>query len=130
MRIPHLLLAEALLAGDGPAPHVYLYAFGHSGPDGVRRAGHGSDMTFFFDNVRQAPAFAGPHAAPLVAAMAGSLVALARSGDPNHEGLAAWPGYDTADRPTMVFDLESHVALDPMGAERRAWDKVGGTGIM
>ena len=55
-------------------------------PDGVERAGHGSDMPFFFDNLDKAPASDGPHAAPLVRAMSGALVALARSGDPNHDG--------------------------------------------
>ena len=92
------------------------------GLDGVERAGHGSDMPFFFDNLDKAPASDGPHAAPLVRTMSGALIALARTGDPNHEALPNWPGYSEADRATMVFDVEPHVERDPMAAERRAWD--------
>jgi para-nitrobenzyl esterase len=130
MRVPHIRLADALLDGGSPQPHVYLFAFGGPGPDGVVRSGHGSDMTYFFDNIKQAPVFDGPHAAPLVRALSGALIALARSGDPNHEGIPDWPGYSTAHRPTMIFDVESRLATDPMGAERRIWDGIEGLGLM
>jgi para-nitrobenzyl esterase len=56
--------------------------------------------------------------------MSGALVALARTGNPNHDGLPAWPPYSTTDRPTMVFDVESHLEHDPMSAERRVWEGV------
>ena len=79
-------------------------------------------MPFFFDNLDKAPASDGPHAAPLVQATSGALIALARSGDPNHAGLPSWPGYSTSERPTMLFDVESHVEADPLAAERRVWD--------
>ena len=54
--------------------------------------------------------------------MSGALVALARSGDPNHAELPAWPGYSESDRATMVFNVEPRVENDPMAAERRAWN--------
>jgi para-nitrobenzyl esterase len=130
MRVPHIRLADALLDGGSPQPHVYLFAFGGPGPDGVVRSGHGSDMAYFFDNIKQAPVFDGPHAAPLVRALSGALIALARSGDPNHEGIPDWPGYSTAHRPTMILDVESRLATDPMGAERRIWDGIEGLGLM
>jgi para-nitrobenzyl esterase len=128
-RIPAVRLAEALLVGGGPAPYFYLYAHGRQSPDGVVRAGHGSDMWYFFDNVSVGPAFAGPHADPLVHAMAGSLVALARQGDPNHQGLATWPPYDTTDRSTMILNVESRVETDPMRAEREAWQDIATIGL-
>ena len=46
-------------------------------------------MPFFFDNLDKAPAADGPHAAPLVRAMSGALVALAPHGDPNHDAIPA-----------------------------------------
>ena len=54
--------------------------------------------------------------------MSGALVALARTGDPNHDAIPPWPPYSTADRATMLFDVEPHVEKDPMGAERQVWD--------
>ena len=122
MRIRHIRYAEALLDGGATNPRMYLFDFRRPSLDGVERAGHGSDMPFFFDNLDKAPASDGPHAAPLVRAMSGALVALARSGDPNHEGLPSWPGYSTSERPTMIFDVESRLESDPMSAERRVWD--------
>ena len=80
MRIRHIRYAEALLDGGATNPRMYLFDFRRPGLDGVERSGHGSDMPFFFDNLDKAPASDGPHAAPLVRAMSGALVALARVG--------------------------------------------------
>ena len=122
MRVPHIQYTEALLAGGAVDPRMYLFDLRQPGLDGVERAGHGSDMPFFFDNLDKAPASDGPHAAPLVRTMSGALIALARSGDPNHEALPNWPAYTEADRDTMIFNVECRVERDPMAAERRAWD--------
>ena len=121
MRIRHIRYAEALLDGGATNPRMYLFDFRRPSADGVERAGHGSDMPFFFDNLDKSPASDGPHGAPLVRAMSGALVALARSGDPNHDAIPSWPGYSTPDRATMVFDVESRVEHDPMSAERQLW---------
>jgi para-nitrobenzyl esterase len=124
MRMRHIRYAEALLDGGARSPRMYLFDFRRPSLDGVPRAGHGSDMPYFFDNVDKAPMADGPHAQPLVRAMSGALVALARTGDPNHDGMPAWPVYSTSERATMVFDVEPRVELDPLGAERRVWDTV------
>jgi para-nitrobenzyl esterase len=122
MRIRHIRYAEALLAGGATNPRMYLFDFRRPSLDGVDRAGHGSDMPYFFDNIDKAPMADGPHAQPLVRAMSGALVALARTGDPNHDGIPAWPAYSTSERATMVLDVEPHVEHDPLGAERRVWE--------
>jgi para-nitrobenzyl esterase len=124
MRIPHIRFTEALLAGGNQAPRMYLFDFRRPSDDGVPRAGHGSDMPYFFDNIDKAPMAAGPHAGSLVQAMGGSLVALARSGDPNHAALPPWPNYSVSERATMLFDTPCHVEHDPLGAERRVWETV------
>ena len=123
MRIPHIRYAEALLHGGAVDPRMYLFDYRQPGPDGVERAGHGSDMPFFFDNLDKAPVADGPHAAPLVRAMSSSLVALARTGDPNHDAIPTWPTYSIPDRATMVFDVESRVEHDPMSAARVLWEQ-------
>jgi para-nitrobenzyl esterase len=125
MRVPHVHLAEAVAEGHGRV-FMYRFAWGGPGPDGVVRSGHGSDMPFCFDNVDAAPAFAGPHAAPLVQAMSGALVALARDGRPGHLGTPMWPAYETGLRATMRIDVEPDLEFDPDGDERVLWDAVAG----
>ena len=123
MRIPHVRLAEAVGEGHGRA-FMYRFAWGSPGPDGVVRSGHGADMPFCFDNLDAAPAFGGPHATPLVRAMSGALIALARDGRPGHLGTPMWPAYDPELRATMRIDIEPELEFDPDGAERVLWDAV------
>jgi para-nitrobenzyl esterase len=123
MRIPHVRLAEAVTEGRGRA-FMYRFAWGAPGPDGVVRSAHGSDMPFCFDNLANAPGFAGPHAAPLVQAMSGALVTLARDGRPGHLGTPMWPAYEDGLRATMRIDVEPALEFDPDGEERALWDDV------
>lgn len=119
MRVAHIRVAEALAESGAEDPYMYLFAWGYPSPDGVRRSGHGIDMTFCFDNLDVTPAFDGPHAAPLVAGLSGALVALARNGAPS------WPAYTTTDRATMVIDVDCRVEYDPYRAEREVWTAYG-----
>ena len=114
MRIPHIRYAEALLDGGATNPRMYLFDFRRPGLDGVERAGHGSDMPFFFDNLDKAPASDGPHAAPLVRAMSGALVALGAIGrsEPRRDSRRGRPTR-RRDRPTMIFDVEPRVETRP-----------------
>jgi para-nitrobenzyl esterase len=129
MRIPHIRIAEAKLEAGGSPVYMYLFGWGFPDPTGRIRSPHGLDMPYFFDNLDKAPAADGPHAAPLVRATSGSLVELARVGDPNHESLPMWPQYSLPHRATLRFDVESTVVLDPFGAERLAWDGVETVGL-
>jgi para-nitrobenzyl esterase len=81
-------------------------------------------MPYFFDNVDKAVIAQGDHASELVAAMCGSLVSLAYTGDPNHDGLQQWPTYTHEERPTMIFDTPCSLCSDPFGAERLLWQDV------
>jgi para-nitrobenzyl esterase len=56
--------------------------------------------------------------------MADAWTRFARTGDPNGPGLPHWPTYDAEHHATMAFDLHSNVMLDPLAAERKAWDGV------
>jgi para-nitrobenzyl esterase len=124
MRIPHVRLSEAKLAGGGAPTWMYSFAWGHPDPTGRVRSGHGSDMPYFFDNVDKASLAAGPHAVPLVTATSRALTAFAYSGDPNHDELPEWPSYTLEVRSTMRFDTPSLVEADPNGVERLCWDGV------
>jgi para-nitrobenzyl esterase len=55
--------------------------------------------------------------------MVGAWTSMARTGDPEHEGLP-WPAYDTDRRATAVLDRTVAVEDDPEGELRALWDEV------
>jgi para-nitrobenzyl esterase len=105
-----------------PAP-VYMYWFGWNTPvlDGRPRSFHASDLAFVFDNTDRCAAMTGgtPEARALAARMSDAWVAFARTGDPNHPGLPAWPRFDARRGALMLFDNEPVVLDDPDRAARR-----------
>jgi para-nitrobenzyl esterase len=88
------------------------------------RAPHTVDIPFFFDNLALAPGMVGASpedvasAQPLATAMSESLIAYARTGDPNHSGLPHWPPYDLIRRSTMIWNSPPRVVGNPRGNER------------
>ena len=56
----------------------------------------------------------------LAAQMSGALVAFAKTGKPAHAGLAEWPAYTPATRPTMVFENERASVKNDPDKEARA----------
>ena len=48
----------------------------------------------------------------------------ARSLEPGHAEIPAWPAYDIAQRATLIFDRTCELAHAPLDAERAAWDGV------
>lgn len=86
---------------------------------------HSTDIQFFFANTDRMPITSSdPSSSGLAAHMADALIAFARSGNPSHPGLPAWPAYDWHRRPTMVFERQCEVVDDPRPLERKAWDCV------
>jgi para-nitrobenzyl esterase len=106
-----------LKAAQNAAP-VYMYWFGWKTPvlDGRPLAYHCQDLAFWFDNIDLAAQATGgtDEARDLAARMSRALVAFARTGNPNHEGLPRWPAFTAADKPTMIFENgRSAVQNDP-----------------
>ncbi len=128
-RIPHIRIAEAKVEAGGAPAYMYAFAWGQPDPSGTIRSPHGMDMPYFFDNIEKAPVAAGPHAEPLVKTMSGSLAALARTGNPNHEALPSWPAYTLDRRTTLCFDVAPAVEDDPRGAERACWPGISLSGL-
>lgn len=88
---------------------------------GKWRAPHTLDIPLVFDNVAYGAdqTGGGPDAQKVADAMSESLLAFARSGNPNNPQIPFWPQFNLQDRPTMLFDLTPKVEDDPRGAERR-----------
>jgi para-nitrobenzyl esterase len=82
------------------------------------------EIPFVFDHVDNATFMNGRGADryALAGQMAEAWVSFARTGNPNHPGLADWPAFDGTRRSTMVFDMECRAVSDPYGEERRALD--------
>lgn len=118
--------AERKAAQDAGA--VYMYRFDWNIPilGGKLGAPHGATVPFVFRTVDAARSMVGlgPERRTLSDRMSAAWIAFARTGDPNHGGLPAWPRYDAAARATMIFDNECRVVNDPDRAERLAMGAV------
>jgi para-nitrobenzyl esterase len=117
-----ILQTERKAAQNG-AP-VYAYWFGWKTPvlDGRPLAFHCQDLAFWFDNIDlcvQATG-GGDEARKLASQMSGALVAFARTGDPNHDGIPKWAAFTAGNRAMMIWDAASDVKIDPDREARQA----------
>jgi para-nitrobenzyl esterase len=125
-RMPAVRLAEAQV-GHQPNVRMYLFTFATSALGGALGACHALEVPFVWDNLdaQGAAMFVGevgPGERQLAARMADAWVSFARDGHPVAAGLPEWPSYDTADRATMRFDVDTvEVLEDPMASEREVW---------
>lgn len=124
-RIPAIRLAEAQLVHQPANTFSYLFEWSSTAFDGRLGSCHALEIPFVFDNLDQGGVemFTGPDAPQALAdAMHRSWLAFARHGNPNHDGIPAWPAYDLADRATLHFGDSVRVEHDPAPAARAAWD--------
>jgi para-nitrobenzyl esterase len=56
--------------------------------------------------------------------MMDAFIAFARSGNPNHRRLPAWPTYRLPERATMIFDVQTRAVNDPRQWERELFARV------
>lgn len=87
---------------------------------------HGLDIPLVFATLATEGALTGTGegAQATSRAMSDALLAFARTGNPNHEGLPQWRPYRLERRSTMVFDASSRLVDDPRGEERRLFARV------
>jgi para-nitrobenzyl esterase len=115
-----------LKAKQNGAP-VYAYWFGWKTPvlDGRPLAYHCQDLAFWFDNIDlclQATG-GGEDARKLASQMSRALVAFARTGDPNHDGIPKWTPFTEASRAMMIWDTTADVKIDPDREARLALER-------
>jgi para-nitrobenzyl esterase len=111
----------AAKSAQNTAP-AYLYWFTWQTPilDGRPRAFHCAELSFVFANTDRCASMTGggQRARELGARMADAWIQFARTGDPNHPEMPNWSAFSSEAVPTMVFDDETHLALDPDKDER------------
>jgi para-nitrobenzyl esterase len=120
-RIPALRLADAHPAA------AYVYRFDWRSPSfgGRLGAAHALELPFVWNRLDTQFARAliggGEGVQALATAIHDTWAAFIKTGDPNGGGLPHWTRYNTATRPTMLLDVESHMADDPGGDTRTLW---------
>ncbi len=121
-RLTALTQAERKATQGGAPAYVYWFQWQSPILDGRGRAFHCSELPFVFYNTERCATMTGggPEALDLAGRVADAWVSFARTGNPNHPGLPAWPAYDADKVPTMVFDTKCVAANDPDGALRKA----------
>ena len=115
-------------AALGKAP-TYLYVFAWETPVMGLRSPHTLEIPFVFNHIDVSESMVGPVNAgmrKLEADSAGAWASLAKTGNPNHKGMANWPAYSADKRAVMIFDAPCRVENDPTGEVRQIMEKRGG----
>lgn len=115
-----VLQSETRALQPGASTYVY-YLNWHTPVDGGKwRAPHTLDIPLVFDNTAYTPTLSGdgPEARRMGEFMSESLLAFARTGNPNTKQLPDWPAFALPRRPAMIFDLAPRIDDDARSAER------------
>ncbi len=112
--------SERRAAQSGPT-WVYTLDWRTPVEGGKWRAPHTLDIPLFFDNLAYTPGMTGTgaEAQKMADTMSDSLIAFARTGNPNTPALPNWPRFDLEKRATMLFNVPSRVENDARGQERK-----------
>jgi para-nitrobenzyl esterase len=123
MRLPTARMLE-LQSRHAP---TYAYLFTHRSPSlgGMLGACHALDLPFVFGTQRldamRTFAGTGEGVDALAERMQDAWLAFAKTGNPSHEGLPAWPRFEPGRRSTMLLGPECRVEDAPGEAERLSW---------
>ena len=120
------IVEAELRAAQGSPAYAYQLDFGSPADGGKWGAFHTLDIPLMFGTLTAQGSLTGDGDAArrVSATMQQALLAFARTGDPNYHGMPRWEPYTLPRRQTMVFDVETRLADDPRGAERRLFAKV------
>jgi para-nitrobenzyl esterase len=116
--------AEARAAVD---TRTWVYQVDYQSPvEPWRGAPHTIDIPLAFGTLDAEGSITGTGAAAraVSGAMMDAFIAFARTGDPNHSGMSAWPTYSLSERATMIFDNETRPSNDPRKWERELFARV------
>jgi para-nitrobenzyl esterase len=114
--------AENRVARQGAPVYSYLWEWTCPAFDGKFGALHAMDVSASMYNERDGILGSGSSDAKLMCdSLSSSLLAFARTGNPNNPHIPHWPRFEISQRATLVFDRHTRVESDPHGALRRLW---------
>lgn len=103
-------------AAKGDAAYIYLFSYVSPSMQQYMRfgAGHGSEISYVFDNLRSRNGAAIAAKDQDVAKMINSYwINFAKTGDPNGNGLAKWPAYDPKKNEIIEFKADGSATGEP-----------------
>ena len=126
---PGALISASRRARQGAPTWAYNLVWQTPIDGGKWKAPHTLDIPLIFDNVVYGAneTGGGADAQRMADVVSATLVAFARTGNPNNPAIPEWPRYNLEERPTLLFGLPSRVENDPRGAERKFWAPVVAT---
>ncbi len=100
---------------DAAPAYSYLYSWRTPALDDRPGPFHAAELAFVFDNATLCDHYStnASDASALSRQMARAWVAFARTGNPNHDGLAHWPRYSQHNQAVMEFNTHSQVRVAP-----------------
>lgn len=102
--------AKSAIVGGAP---VYMYLFTWQSPvmDGKYKAVHCMELPFVFNNIARCEEMTGGFKEAYVLAdkMSSAWISFAKTGNPGHKGLPAWPAYHATNTSTMHFNTTCEV---------------------
>ena len=117
-RLFTLRIADAKSRQRGAPVHVYRMDWTTNERGGLLMSPHAIDIPFALDTVHALKGVTQLEERRRMAdQMSRAWSAFARTGNPSHRGLPAWPSYDERGRATMLFDLKSRLVRDPDGED-------------
>jgi para-nitrobenzyl esterase len=123
--VPGVRVAEAHSSHE---PATYMYQVRWAGGDSRLGACHAVDLALMFGTLplegMDILSGAGPDAEALADQIQDAWAAFARTGDPSHPRMPAWPRYESHQRATMIFDRTPFVMNGPCADERSAWNGI------
>ena len=124
-----ITVAEAATAANGRG-WLYRFDLPSTIMEGSLGATHASEIAFTFNSFSR-PDLPGivmhdgndPAVVDLARKWSDTVLAFARTGDPNGGGLPEWPAYRAGERRSLVLDRESYIADASLDArQRRLWE--------
>lgn len=118
--------AEERAKQNGAPTFVYQFDWQSPIKGGRYGACHTMDIPMVFDNTAYPGSLSGDgeSARKMADIMSSTMLAYAKTGDPNNAKIPDWTPFSIENRETMLFDVPSQMAYDPRGAERKLYSTV------